>query len=263
MTQVTVTTSTAVVQVVSPVAATVNVSGAATAVVNENQATVVSNLDQVNSISSPSFVQFNTSPTVTMADGRMAWDAENETLQLGVNSGTILRLGQDFLQLVQNDSGAELVPGTVVSVELDGQGKIRTVGQGIMRVVKTNADGSLPAKLILGLVAHAIQNGERGMVISHGYVNSVNTQTPGWALGDILWANPAVAGGLTNVEPTAPALRVPLAVVTRVQTQTGSVYVRFTPNEDLAQLNYVAIVDPQEGDVLVYRSGVWTNEAGA
>jgi hypothetical protein len=251
------------VQVVSPVAATVNVSGAATATVNQDQATVVSNLDQVNSISSPSFVQFNTSATATMADGRIAWDTENETLQLGVNSGTILRLGQDFHQLVQNDSGSELVAGTVVAVELDEQGRIRTVGLGIMRVVKANADGSLPSKLILGVVAQAIPNGERGMVTSHGYVNFVNTQTPGWTLGDILWANPAVAGGLTNVEPTAPALRVPLAVVTRVNTQTGSIYVRYNPNEDLAQLNDVAIVSPQEGDILVYRSGVWTNEAGA
>ena len=258
---VTVTTSTAVVQVTAPTAATVNVQGAATATINENQATIATTLTQVESIGDPAWVQFNTTATPTMADGRIAWDSENETLQLGVNSGAILRLGQDFHQFVQNDSGAELVAGTVVAVELDNQGRIRTVGQGIMRVVKANAGGSLPAKLILGVVAQSIANGERGMVTSHGYVNFLNTQTPGWTLGDILWASATVPGGLTNVEPTAPALRVPCAVVTRVNQNTGSIYVRYTPNEDLAQLNDVGIVDPQEGDVLVYRSGVWTNEA--
>jgi len=262
MTQVTVTTSTAVVQVVSPVAATVNVMGAATAVVNENQATVVSTLDQVNSISSPSFIQFNTLATPTMEDGRIAWDTEFETLQVGVNSGAVLQLGQEMHQFVQNDSGAEIPNGTLVSVELDGQGRIRTVGLGIMRVVRANADGSLPAKLILGVTTTDIPNGGRGMVTSHGYVSSLNTVAPGWALGDILWANPAVPGGFTNVEPSAPALRVPCAVVTRVQAQTGSIYVRYTPNEDLAQLNDVAIVDPQNDDLLKYVDGVWVNSAG-
>jgi hypothetical protein len=259
MTTVTVTTSTAVVQVVSPASATVNVQGAATATVNQDQATVVSNLDQVNSISSPSFIQFNTTPTVTPATGRLYWDAENETLQLGVNSGAVLQLGQEFHQIVQNDSGAEIPDGTLVSVELDNQGKIRTVGQGIMRVVPAVADGSLPAKLILGIATTTMPNGDRGMVTSHGYVNFLDTQTPGWALGDILWADPLVPGGLVNVEPSPPALRVPCAVVTRVNTQTGSVYVRYTPNEDLSQLNDVAISNPQNGDVLTYRDGVWVN----
>lgn len=261
MTTVTVTTSTAVVQVVSPTAATVNVSGAATATVNQDQATVVSNLDQVNTIASPAWIQFNTGATATMADGRLAWDSENETLQLGVDTGAILRVGQDFQQIVQNDSGDEIPKGTVVSVELDDQGRIRTVGQGIMRIVKTVADGSLPSKLILGVTVTTIANGARGVVSSHGYVNGVDTDTPNWVLGDILWASSTVPGALTNVEPTAPALRVPMAVVTRVQQNTGSFYVRFTPNEDLSQLNDVAIASPQNDQVLKYNSanGTWIN----
>ena len=259
MTDVIVTMSTAVVQVVSPVSATVNVSGAATATVNQDQATVVSNLDQVNSISSPSFVQFNLSPTVTMQTGRLAWDAENETLQLGVNSGAVLQLGQEFHQIVQNDSGGTIPDGSVVSADVDEQGRIRTVGQGIMRIVKSQGDGSLPSKLILGVATTDMENGDRGMVTSHGYVNFLDTQNPGWALGDILWLSGTTPGALTNVEPTAPALRVPLAVVTRVNSQTGSIYVRYNPNEDLAQLNDVAIVNPQNGDVLTYQNGVWVN----
>lgn len=263
MTTVTVTTSTAVVQVVSPTSATVSVQGAATATINEDQATVVSNLDQVNTIASPAWIQFNTTATPTPATGRLAWDTEYETLQVGVNSGAVLQLGQEMHQVVQNDSGSTIADGSVVSVELDDQGRIRTVGLGIMRVVPAQGDGSLPAKLILGVATTNIGNGERGMVTSHGYVNFLNTQAPGWVLGDILWVSGTTPGALTNVEPTAPALRVPIAVVTRVNENTGSIYVRYSPNEDLAQLNDVAIVNPQEGDVLVYRSGVWTNEAGA
>lgn len=260
--EVTVNVTEAVVEVTSPTSATVEVLPGSTVDLRQDQATIVSNLDQVNTIQTPAWVQFNTTATPTMQTGRLAWDAENETLQLGVNSGAVLQLGQEFHQIVQNDSGAPIPDGTVVAVELDDQGKIRTVGQGIMRVVPANADGSLPAKLILGVATTTMANGDRGMVTSHGYVNFLNTSAPGWVLGDILWADPLVSGGLVNVEPAAPALRVPLAVVTRVNQNTGSIYVRYTPNEDLAQLNDVGIVNPQEGDILVYRSGVWVNEPG-
>jgi len=235
----------------------------ATVDLRQDQATIVSNLDQVNTIQTPAWIQFNTSGTATMQTGRLAWDAENETLQLGVNAGAVLQLGQEIHQIVQNDSGAPIPDGTLVSVELDNQGRIRTVGQGIMRVVKANADGSLPAKLILGVATTTMANGSRGMVTSHGYVSFIDTQTPGWTLGDILWANPLVPGGLVNVEPASPALRVPCAVVTRVNQNTGSIYVRYTPNEDLSQLNDVAISNPQNGDVLTYQNGVWVNGAPA
>ena len=263
MTTVTVTTSTAVVEVTLPQAATVDVQGAATAVINENQATLATTLVDVQSIGDPAWIQFNTTSTPTMATGRLAWDTENETLQLGVNSGAVLQLGQEFHQIVQNDSGDTIPDGTVVSVDVDNQGRIRTVGQGIMRIVKANGDGSLPAKLILGVATTDMANGDRGMVTSHGYVNFLDTQTPGWQLGDILWLSATIPGALTNVEPTAPALRVPMAVVTRVNQNTGSIYVRYTPNEDLSQLNDVAITNPQNGDVLTYQNGVWVNGAPA
>jgi hypothetical protein len=261
--EVTVNVTEAVVAVTSPTSATVEVQPASVVDLRQDQATIVSNLDLVNTIQTPSWIQFNTTATPTMQTGRLAWDAENETLQLGVNAGAVLQLGQEFHQIVQNDSGASIPDGTLVAVELDNQGKIRTVGQGIMRVVPAIADGSLPAKLILGIATTTMANGSRGMVTSHGYVNFLDTSTPGWVLGDILWADPLVPGGLVNVEPSSPALRVPCAVVTRVNSQTGSIYVRYTPNEDLSQLNDVAITNPQNGDVLTYQNGVWVNGAPA
>ena len=260
MTTVTVQTSTAVVQVTSPVSATITGLGAASATVNQNQATVVSNLQQVDTIGDPSWVQFNTNATITDATGRLAWDTEWETLKLGVNSGAVLQFGQEFHILVQNDSGETIPDGVLVMAELDGNGRLRTVGQGIMRVVKANVDGSLPGKLMLGVTTTSMGNGERGMVTVNGYVNNLDTVTPGWTVGDILWANPVVAGGFTTTAPVAPNLKLPIAVVTRVQSQTGSIYVRMTNGFDLTEIHDVQITNPQEGQNLVYRSGVWVNE---
>lgn len=262
MTDVTVSVSTAVVVATSPTSATVTAVGAAEATVYTERATITSALQQVDTIGDPSWIQFNTTATVTDASGRLAWDTEWETLKVGVNSGAVLQLGQEFHVIVQNDSGSPIADGTLVMAELDANGRLRTVGQGIMRVVPAIADGSLPGKLMLGVATTPIPNGDRGMVTVQGYVNSLNTVTPGWNLGDILWADPAAPGGLTNVAPVAPALKLPIAVVTRSQTQTGSLYVRMTYGSSLGETDdNVQITNPQDGDVLRYNgsTGVWEN----
>ena len=256
---ITVTTSTAVIAVTSPRSATITTSGAAEARIDIFQQTYANNLVGVEYISEPAWVQFNTEAVPNITTGRLGWNAEFETLDLGVNSGAVLQLGQEFHILVQNDSGEELPNGTPVMVEVDQNGKIRTVGLGIMRVVKAVADGSLPAKLMLGITTVPIPDGERGMITVNGYIN--NLDTTAYELGDILWLNPTTPGTFTTIQPTAPALKLPVAVVTRVQQNTGSIYVRFVNGFDLAEIHDVLINNPQDGDVLKYNAalGVWQN----
>ena len=255
------TAGTAVIHVTSPNAATIFAGGENTATIIQNQATLITNIVEAETIGDLSWIQMNTTSTPSMQTGRIGWDTEAETLVVGVNGGANLQVGQEEHILVQNDSGAALANGTLVMAELDNQGRIRTVGLGTMRVVPAIADGTLPSKLLLGIVTTDIPNGERGVVATFGYVNSLNTVTPGWELGDILWADPDNPGKLTNVQPTAPALKLPIAVVTRSQQQTGSIFVRMTNGWDLAEIHDVLIQNPQDGDVLKYNSalGVWQN----
>lgn len=261
MTTVTVTRTPTTVSVTSDTAATVETVSPVASVINENQATIATTLTDVNTIESPAWIQFNTTSSPTIQTGRMGWDTEFETLQVGVNAGAVLQLGQEMHQIVQNDSGAVIADGTAVQVEIDGDGRIQTVGLGFMRVVPAIADGSVRSTFFLGLVTTDIAEGDRGMVTSHGYVNFLDTQTPGWTLGDVLWVDPAVAGGLTNVEPVGGNVRAPIGVVTRVNIQTGSIYVRFNPNPSVEQLNDVSVSNLQNGDVLKWDAAdsAWKN----
>jgi hypothetical protein len=212
------------------------------------------------------YVGISTDPSAEpeYATGRMFWDSEAETVAVGVGNGGTLQLGQETHMLVQNDSGGALVHGTLVMGELDGNGRLRTVGQGTIRAVKAVTDGSLPGKLMLGIVTEDIPDGDRGLITTFGYVSQLNTQGPGWQLGDILWNDPAVPGGLTNVPPSAPNLKLPIAVVTRLQTVNGSIFVRMTEGSELGRTdsNVQFLVPITNGQVLTYNStsGVWTNQ---
>jgi hypothetical protein len=259
VTLIVTTAATAVVEVTAPNTATVIAGGENTATLNQNQATLITNIVEAETIGDLSWVQMNTTSTPSMQTGRIGWDTEWETIQVGVNGGANLQVGQESHILVQNDSGSELADGTLVMGELDDNGRLRTVGQGLIRVVPAIADGSLPGKLLLGIVTTPIANGSRGVVTTFGYVNGLDTQTPGWQLGDILWADPVNAGQLTNVQPIAPALKLPIAVVTRLQSQTGSIFVRMVNGWDLAEIHDVLISNPADGEALVYDAGVWKN----
>lgn len=261
MTDVTVSTSTAVVVATSPTSATVTAVGAAEATVFTERATITSALQQVDTIGDPSWIQFNTTSSPTMQTGRMAWDADFETLQIGVNGGANLQVGQEFHILVQNVSGGPITHGQVVMGALDNQGRLRIFGEGVIGVTLAVADGSFPAKLMLGVATTDIENNQRGVITTNGLVREVNTQA--FKAGDILWVNPAVPGGLTLTAPVAPNLKLPIAVVARkAGAGGGSIYVRMTQGSTLGVTDdNVQITDPQDGDVLRYNglTGVWEN----
>jgi hypothetical protein len=86
-----------------------------------------------------------------------------------------------------------------------------------------------------------------------------------WIDGDILYFNPNIAGGLTNVAPVAPDLNLPIAIVLNASAGSGSVLVRMKSGEYLNELHDVAITSPTNGQVLKYNSttGIWENGASS
>ena len=166
---------------------------------------------------------------ITRETGKLWWDEAWETLSLGVGDTATLQLGQEFHILVQNDSGATITAGTLVMGELDSNGRLKTVADGVMKVVKAVTNGTYSPKLMLGIVTEDLLNGERGMLTTNGYVNDINTSS--YNTGDILWNNPSVSGGLTATRPSLPNLVLPIAVVTKKSTN-GSIYVRMTTENE-------------------------------
>lgn len=173
------------------------------------------------------YIQFNTGYTGnTVVEGRMYWDEDNQTISVGlhtVNGDVSMQLGQELYYLIKNQSGSTINDGRVVRAAgtLGSSGKI--LGEYMI------ADGTIEEKYTLGIATQNIPNGEDGYVTEFGIVRGIDTTgTPygeTWNDGDILWVSPTISGGLTNVEPLPPNLKIEMAIVVHANAN-GSIFVR-------------------------------------
>jgi hypothetical protein len=82
---------------------------------------------------------------------------------------------------------------------------------GTLTVAPALANGTYPSNYIIGVTTEAISNGASGLVTNFGKVRGVNTSA--YAVGDVLYASPSVAGGFTTTRPDAPNNIVSMAAV--------------------------------------------------
>lgn len=165
-------------------------------------------------------MEFVTTDSHTPATGTVSWNATDQTLDLGMGQGVIQQVGLETFARVQNNTGSTLSKGTVV-------GFAGASANNTLIVSKYLADGSTPTLYILGIMAHDLpDNGTVGYCTVWGHISGVNTSS--FALGDVLYASPTTAGGLTKTKPTAPDNVVPIAAVLKVGTTDGEIFVRPT-----------------------------------
>jgi hypothetical protein len=137
----------------------------------------------------------------------------------------VQQIGLETYARVQNNTGVTIPNGTVVG--FSGAGPDDT-----LEVTPYLADGATPTLYVLGVMTHALpDSGEKGYCTTFGYVRDVNTSA--FVIGDILYASPTVAGGLTKVKPTAPNNVVPIAAVLHVSATVGVIFVRPTIQQQL------------------------------
>jgi len=155
----------------------------------------------------------------TGAQGTLSWNDDEETLDL-VQNGSTLQVGQEVHYHVRNNTQNTIPKGTVVSAT-------GTIGMsGRITIAPFIANGTIPAKFLLGIATTDIPSGEDGKVNQFGKVKRLNTNS--FNEGDVLWASPTTAGALTNVEPSAPNLKLPIAFVITKSTNVGTIFVRAT-----------------------------------
>lgn len=203
-------------------------------------------LEAVNGIS------FDTTPTsAPTAEGSLSWNSSDGTLDLVMRGGNVVQqIGEEQYYTVRNQTGSTIANGTPVMA--NGV----TAGSGRITVTPAIANGSIDELRFIGLTTESITNGINGYVTSFGYVRGLDTRgTPygeTWAEGDIIYVSPTTAGYLTNVEPTAPNLKIVVAIViTRNQT-SGVLLVRPTAYPHITHLSDVNISSPTSGNLLIY-----------
>jgi hypothetical protein len=164
-------------------------------------------------------VTFNLTADETVSTGGLAWNEIDETLDLGMAYGVTQQIGQETYARVQNSTGSLITNGTVV-------GFAGATADALL-VAPYLADGSSPTLYILGIMTHDLpDSGQKGYCTTWGFIRDVNTSA--FLQGDILYASPSVAGGLTKTKPTAPNNVVPIAAVVKVGTTDGVIFVRPT-----------------------------------
>ena len=171
------------------------------------------------SIENVNKIGFNLTAGVTVGEGELAWNAIDQTLNLGMADGVTQQIGQEAYARVQNNTGSLIQNGKVVG--------FAGATSDALLVAPYLADGSSPTLYILGIMTQDLDNsGSKGLCTVWGFVRDLNTAA--FAAGDILYASPTTPGGLTKVKPTAPNNVIPVAACIVSHATAGVIFVRPT-----------------------------------
>jgi hypothetical protein len=197
-------------------------------------------------ISEVDSIQFDIDAGITPVEGQLTWNEQYSTIDIGMNGGSVN-------QFVGFHSYYRIRASAAISI---GQLVMFTGAVGASGVLTgAPATGITDGLVIMGLAAANIAENGFGEVTAFGLVRGFNATGGGenWQQGDILYYNPAVTGGLTNVAPSPPTPRVVVAAVVNAGPGgSGSVFVRPTFEPTVNQLSDVAASSPVAGSVLIY-----------
>ena len=210
-------------------------------------------------------IQFNTSSNISVKPGELAWNNTDGTLDLGMKGGNVVQqIGQEIFYEVRNETGIQIPNGTAVYA--NGV----TVGSGRITVAPYTADGSIRENRFLGIATENITSGINGFVTHFGYVRGLDTRgttassiavgNETWAVGDILYVHPTVAGKLTNVKPQH---EITVAIIINRHQSAGVIFVRPSSAGHLEDIHDILINTGSltNGQVLMYNNtnGLWEN----
>lgn len=210
-------------------------------------------------ISSPDYIQFDTGATVTRATGRLWWDSSDgiQTLNLGMaGSNATLQIGEETYFRIKCASA--ITEGQVVMFA----GTVGASG-GLIGAPATGLTADT-ASYVMGVATESGATNDWIYVTNFGLVRGIDTTggAEAWVDGQILYYNPAVAGGLTKTLPSAPNAKVQICAVIYADASNGSLFVRPSFGGALGQYEGdVQVTTPANGDLLIRNqtSGKWVN----
>ena len=209
-------------------------------------------------ISNPDFIQFALNSTATVAEGKLWYNPEDDTLNLGMSGGVVQQIGQEFfMPPCKNNSGVVINNGDFIMATGVSGDKIT--------IAKAITNGTVAPEYMIGIATQQISiDSEVGMVCTNGIVRDIDTSA--WVVGTVLYPNPSVAGGLTSTKPSAPNIKTPIAIVLRQHANTGRILVRMTTGSTLGGTDSnVEFGTLASGDTIVWNSttGRWENQQPA
>ena len=199
------------------------------------------------------YLQLSTTPTAAGAVGRMIWNDTDGTLDIGMKGGNVtLQVGQEQLIRVVNKTGATLTEAAYQAVYISGaQGQRPKVALAQGNTDETSAP-------TIGLVTETIANNQEGYITTSGIVRGINTtgslQGETWSDGDLIYLSPTVAGGVTNVKPTAPNHTVVIGYVIYAHANQGKIFVKVDNGYELGELHDIYAPSPTNKQSIYWNS---------
>jgi hypothetical protein len=205
-----------------------------------------------NPITNVDYIDFDLTNGVAPAEGRMVWNDDDGTVNLGLKGGHVnLQMGLEEVLRVTNNSGGDLLNGTPAYIS-GATGANPTIDE-------ADADFATGVGLrTVGLLTEDIANGQKGYVTTSGYVRDIDTSM---FAAEGMPAYLAKGGGFATAPPTAPDATYLLGIVIRKHATEGIVLVNLHSLPYLKDLSDMLFTDLADHDLLYWDSGanVWKN----
>lgn len=201
------------------------------------------------------YIEFDPTYTSGVTQYQMAWNDTDGTVELGLKGGNVdLAVGQENVILAVNDNATTLNPGEVVYIS--GANGVNL----LVKRAQANADAT--SARTIGVVAESIAVNAAGFICTFGAVKNINTNA--FNDGDALFLSPTVAGGITNVKPSAPNHLVLVGFCQKKAGGAGQIFVEVQNGYELEELHNVQINGGTlaNNDVLAYNTSTltWQNK---
>lgn len=182
------------------------------------------------------YIDWDENPPHANQTRRMEWNPDDDTLNLHHSDGVTQQMGQELYGRITNNTGVTI-----------GNGVCLGINPATNSYVLFIANGTLSPITIVGVTTQSIPNGTQGRITVWGRVRDIDTTGAPygevWTAGQILYVSTTIAGGFTNVKPTAPNLSLPIAQVITVNATTGQIAVRPTVEQQLFYGSFVKTTD--------------------
>ena len=161
------------------------------------------------------FIDFNTNKSpLTHKTGRMHWNADEETYEIGINDdGVILQVGRELLLKCCNNAGVKILNGQAVYIS--------GVSGGCPQIELANARNYDKSRA-LGIATQDISIGGYGEITKFGAVRGLNTGT--LEVGTV-YLSDEVDGTLTNEQPSDGAFSIEVGTLLVASATEGLLFV--------------------------------------
>lgn len=198
------------------------------------------------------YIDWDRNTVAAAQTARMEWNAADDTLNLHHSDGVTQQMGQELYGRIFNNTGVTIPNGSCLGIN-----------PATNSYVLFTANGTLSPITIVGVTTQAIPNGTNGRITVWGRVRDIDTTGVPfgevWTAGQILYVSPTIAGGFTNVKPTAPNLSMPIAQVITVNATTGQIAVRPTIEQQLFYGQFAKTTDQSPTVINTATALTWTS----